>query len=115
MQLQFTAAKTSLAEVLKFVLEHKRDKLFRFFSDEEILATLWKASRDGSLYIVNENDKVTGMVIASKVNDKEFRVDHLLCTTKQAFQWMRKMARQVMDGRTCVYMRRGKSKQLKRY
>lgn len=115
MQLQCTVAKTTLGEVLEFVLKHKGDKLFRFFSDQEILAILHKASRDGSLFIVNGKDGITGMVIAYQVNDNEFKVDHLLCTTKEAFQWMRKMARQRMGDRICRYVRRGKLKQLRRY
>lgn len=115
MELQCIPVKTTLGEVLDFVLKNKGNKLFRFFSDQEILATLWKASHDGSLFIVNDKHGISGMTIAYKVNDNEFKVDHLLCTTKEAFQWMKKMARQRMGNRICKYVRRGKLKQLRRY
>lgn len=115
MQLQYTVASCGLKDVLEFVLRNKGSKLFRFFNDEEILAVLWKASRENSLFIVNDKQGITGMVIASIVNDNEFKVDHLLCTTNEAFVLMRKMARQSMNGRICKYVRRGKLKQLRRY
>ena len=67
MQLQFTAAECGLKDVLEFVLRNKKDKLFRFSNDEEILAVLWKASRENSLFIVNDKQGITGMVIASIV------------------------------------------------
>lgn len=115
MELPYTP-NVGITDVILFILANRDgSNCFRNWPVEAICGEIYKAHNERNLYITKDNDRITGMIVARVIDDKTFRVDHLLCASKAAFRQFRAIGKYVFGGRMVIYTRRGKEKSLRKY
>ena len=72
-----------LSEVVKFVIEQRKihERIFRYYSDEQIAATLARATLNGTIIVDNFNGPIKGLAIGWLEDDNTtFYVEQWIAT-----------------------------------
>lgn len=97
-------------ECIQFVLKHRKDKVFRDFSPEQIFETVKQAAYKGAFcYVIDEDtEELVGILTAEPYPEiKQLHVTHILCTKRGAMRQMLKQFEKYYSGWTLTATRRG--------
>ncbi len=76
----------TLGQLVKFVLDNRRGKAFKSYDEQTIANAILQCSQDGTMiYSVNNNNKIKGIVIATKDGNGTMYVHDILTIEPKVF------------------------------
>lgn len=97
-------------ECIQFVLDHRRDKVFKGFTPENIFETIRQAAYKGAFcYVIDEDSgKLVGIVAGEPHEDiKQLHITHILCIKRGVMREMLKQFEKHFSGWTITATRYG--------
>ena len=101
---------TTYEECIKFILKHRKDKVFQDFTAEQIFETVKRAAYRGAFcYVLDEEiGELVGIVTAEPYEDiKQLHITQILCTRRGVMREMLKQFETYYKGWTLTATRRG--------
>ena len=79
--------KLTVEDIFKWVLKHRKNKVFRRMTNGEILSRICSSCLLGRIIVAtNTKGEIEGVIIYEIPREKTLYILHLLATTKQAFK-----------------------------